>query len=590
MNDDDNRDTLDMMVLDDATRQLRSAALPGELPESLVRCTAAAGRMRHHRRRRMAALSGVAAMIAISALIIAWFVIHGGGELAFADVVAQVRQTQTLTADVVRYGEGGEAVVRQGNGTLYIKGPRLRHEFLGPDGVVSIADHGSGRSIELKTAARSAVHTLNASDLFDLAAWLRNSGSLATKPLGERTLDGKRLVGFGGVMERQLRNGTVERSGNFAAWVDPASKLPVRVILLDEQGRERQGFENIRFDVPLADALFDLDPPAGYAVQDRGGLTAEQLKPPATPEEAAKLALSPGEGLGDLKFGATLNDVAALLGEPEITTDDQTRAGWKDADYPSRGVIFSFGPEGGLRKIWAYDAITRGANAHPFPGKTERGIGIGSTGADVEAAFGPADYAQPSRTSPNRYVRFPRIGLSVSLRDDKVASISMTAPAGPGIELPTSAEVKRRAEAIVLKPGVGVDELKLGATREQAIALFGPPADPSAGDLQYPVIGMSLNFDKEGRLNEVWGSIPRKLGNDGNAFFGKTDRGVRIDATRGEVEAAYGKPDEIEEPPGGKLPNVAASEIVAYLNYHSLGLMVELKGGRVTGLAVQRPK
>ena len=180
--------------------------------------------------------------------------------------------------------------------------------------------------------------------------------------------------------------------------------------------------------------------------------------------------------------------------------------------------------------------------------------------------------------------------MTAALGTGTITSITITPAGGMGIELPIADDVRRRAEAMVLKPGVGLDELKLGATREQAIAALGPPADPNAGDLQYPLIGLSLNFDKEGRLRDIWGATPRELENDGNPFFGHTDKGMRIGATRAQVEAAYGKADEVEEALAKVRENVAPSEVIEYLTYNPLGLMVELKGGTVTAFVVQRAK
>jgi hypothetical protein len=359
---------------------------------------------------------------------------------------------------------------------------------------------------------------------------------------------------------------------------------------IDEGGREKDGLENIRFDVPLDDALFNLTPPAGYAVRDERGPTLAQLRSPATTQEAARFTLKPGQGIGEVPFRATREAIVAAFGEPESSVKDEPRPGWTKLEYPSRGMTLMLGPEGGLRSVNAYNAVRGAKVAHNFPGKTDRGIGINSTGEQLQAAYGPPETASPTRTAENRFVRYPRLGMTAALGTGTITSITITPAGGMGIELPITDDARRRAEAMVLKPGVGIDDLKLGATRAEAIAALGPPADPNAGDLQYPVIGLSLNFDKDGRLRDIWGATPRELENDGNPFFGHTDKGIRLGATRADVEAAYGKADEVEEALAKVQENVAPSEVIVYLNYNTLGLMVEFKGGRVTALCVQRPK
>ena len=56
-------------------------------------------------------------------------------------------------------------------------------------------------------------------------------------------------------------------------------------------------------DQPLDEKLFSMEIPEGYKIEDMGGITVDQLKAPPTTQEAAKLILKPGVGIGDLKAG-----------------------------------------------------------------------------------------------------------------------------------------------------------------------------------------------------------------------------------------------------------------------------------------------
>ncbi len=59
--------------------------------------------------------------------------------------------------------------------------------------------------------------------------------------------------------------------------------------------------------------------------------------------------IRPGIGLGDLKFGASCEEVRAYLGEPVV--DEGEPVDWLNWDYPDIGVSVSFGREYAFRLI-----------------------------------------------------------------------------------------------------------------------------------------------------------------------------------------------------------------------------------------------
>jgi outer membrane lipoprotein-sorting protein len=575
-------------LLEVATERMRSRfAEVNDPPQWLQHRTAHALRSAAARRprRRVALVALVAAVLLLAAIGVISSVLLRSESMAYADVVRQVEKSQTLQARVIQYDERGEK--QQSTATISIKGPRSRLAFDGGDRPTNIADRQSGESVQLNLAGRSAIRFHNASDAFDFAAWLRDVRNGSVQRLGEKTIAGQRLIGFAGVFERRLKDGSIERGFPFHVWVDPQTRLPVRLEQFDEKGVRRSELVDIHFDIPLDDALFDVTPPAGFYVHDMGGLREDQVRPPATTREAEHLTLHLGQGIADVKFGATRDQIVRELGEPEFTASD-LRPGFTRLEYPSRGMSIFLGPEEGLRKISVFDVNRRGINGHTFPGKTERGIAIGSSAADLQAAYGPPDRDGRDTSSGLVHVfeQYRRLGLSVSLGHGRVTDLFLTPTGGMGIAIPLSEEQRRKAQAMVLRPGVGVDDVKLGTRRDEVIALLGKPHDDQY-DLQYPALGLSLNFDKGGKLKEIYGTIPNRLDNDGNPFAGQTDRGIRIGSTRAQIEQAYGKPDEIEQPTTQQATRFDPQFVPMSLIYRRAGIEFNLEGDRVVSICVR---
>jgi hypothetical protein len=265
---------------------------------------------------------------------------------------------------------------------------------------------------------------LKASGL-DPYAIIRGMVDHATKSLGEKVINGRRLTGFTGMSRIPQEVGPIKPE-HFNVWVDPNSKLPVRIESLSvpkpgEPEMVNDILDDLRFDVPLDDSLFSMKPPAGYTFQDYGGPTREQLQPPATTREAESLLLTPGVGVGDVKFGATSKQIIAAFGKPETTA----LQGMSLA-YPSRGMGFLVHPKAGLQNISVYAASGVLWNAHDFPGQTSQGIRMGSTRAEVEKAYGPPDTAVGNDVQS--HLSYNKLGLAINFINGKVTFIWMALP------------------------------------------------------------------------------------------------------------------------------------------------------------------
>ncbi|MFN0055051.1 MAG: hypothetical protein ACKV0T_23000 [Planctomycetales bacterium] len=109
---------------------------------------------------------------------------------------------------------------------------------------------------------------------------------------------------------------------------------------------------------------------------------------------------------------------------------------------------------------------------------------------------------------------------------------------------------------LIMKPGVGVGEVKFGMTRDQIVGILGEPEFTlHKVYLNYPSMG--LQFVLQGpEGNETLGLI---IANPWDAasltrrdFPGETSKGIRIGSSVQQVHDAYGKPDPAH--PGDKAP------------------------------------
>lgn len=159
------------------------------------------------------------------------------------------------------------------------------------------------------------------------------------------------------------------------------------------------------------------------------------------------------------------------------------------------------------------------------------------------------------------------------------ALFDMTIPAGyklVGVPLeklrtPTPEEVKK----LVIKPGVGIGDVKFGMARDQIVEVLGEPDST--------LHGMYLNYASLGLQLVLVGREPDKLGLiianpmdfdalARNDFPGRTDQGIRIGSTREEVIAAYGQPDTPDD-----------------AGYSELELQFSFVDGKVSQITAARP-
>jgi hypothetical protein len=319
---------------------------------------------------------------------------------AFAEVARQVKSTKTLRAVVVDPREGG---------TLFVSGTRRRFEG---GGAVVIADSKSDSELMLDTESKLAYRTPVRGMALDFYGLFQEMASAATKPTKEYVdKDGKRFSGLAG--KAKLETGGGIWAVEVKVWSDATTNLPVRLEIRSSETNEAPLIvEQLEFGLALDDELFDMKLPKGYELV---GLAANKLGPPPTDEEAAKLTIVPGVGVGKVKFGMSRDEIVAVLGEPDSTLHGAY------LNYASLGLqVILVGREPDkLGMIIANPDDAGSLNRHDFRGKTAEGIGIGSSQPDLAEAYGmPPSFR-------DRVATYEKLGISFSFTNEKISQITM---------------------------------------------------------------------------------------------------------------------------------------------------------------------
>ena len=114
--------------------------------------------------------------------------------------------------------------------------------------------------------------------------------------------------------------------------------------------------------------------------------------------------IHPRRGLGDLRFGASREEVRVYLGEPEAIDDSDLPGGWLRWRYPALGIDADFDDAHGLRLIALStgnaEATLRGHKLIGLDGpaalKTAAGLGLGPYRRAVDALGWEAEFHDAS--------------------------------------------------------------------------------------------------------------------------------------------------------------------------------------------------
>jgi outer membrane lipoprotein-sorting protein len=231
-----------------------------------------------------------AAMVFILAItgIVLWF--HGGGATyAFADFIRPLLEAKTARFKTVSEMKGQPTV--RGNTVAEYAPNRYRMESKAKGSLRSVAivdadkrkmlvlwpDQKRGMLATFPGKPKQAGSENELAYLQSLLLATRDKPGLKREPLGEKVIDGHRVVGY---RLSSLDRGQWPTDTVMTLWGDPKTGLPVRVEIQSSKMGSKVTISDFAFDVELDKSLFSLTPPAGYTISDMSEQLAASLSTP----------------------------------------------------------------------------------------------------------------------------------------------------------------------------------------------------------------------------------------------------------------------------------------------------------------------
>ena len=356
------------------------------------------------------------------------FLVPRGSSAAFdfAKVQREVAAARTVTFTSTVTFDGKPSFVDR----IFYSAPD--HSRVESEKRYTVIDRKAKKIMTVDTANKSAslenMTTMpSSSDMYTLFKEIARD---PIETLPERKINGKRSLGFVSTWH----------AGEVSIWVDPRTKLPMRI----EQTRKELGhtlervMENFVFDQPLDPSLFQLNLPEGYIAPSLTPILTSGAKFLPLPNDLslAKAKLSPGVGIGPARFGMTKAQVVSVLGQPDHEYE-QGRTTY--LVYRSRGFELTVQPNDrprpGLSCIKCVDHEDNPVQPfHRFQGKTDKDISLGTSRADVVAAYGEPDpeggsevKVAPDAVESLETIRYRKLGLGFELLQAKVSRITLEA-------------------------------------------------------------------------------------------------------------------------------------------------------------------
>jgi outer membrane lipoprotein-sorting protein len=399
------------------------------------------GRLRPRFMLRAASVAAAVVCAALAALLLQT------DSVALAQVRDRLAAVRTASLSITRSivarfpdGQSGPRTIRQrlflrADGRVRTEGPQQITTILSPDDFIRLE-----LDAEHQTATRRYIYeNENQRDVITALRTLHESVEAIKLPV--REFEGVHCPGFR----------IEERDSTLLVWVDPETRLPrhaersyAKALAADDGDVQEivETYHDMRFDEPLADELFALTPPAGYAVTTVGTPPADRKQIFAEPPVA-----TPNVGVGPLKFGMPRAEIVRLLGKPDAedvhvpqftVSDDTTRLDDKERPagaslvvltelhtlhYNALGLWLTVEAVEGLRGIACFGQERLGVEGQTFPGATDKGIRIGSSKTEVLEAYGQPDEVR----FQEGVLSYARLHLEFTLTPEQtVGSINMS--------------------------------------------------------------------------------------------------------------------------------------------------------------------
>lgn len=213
---------------------------------------------RGSRSRKIGWAAALGIVVVVVALLIGLNPWARGPGQAFGAVVEQFRSARTVTFTMIIEMEDLQPIMPTMRQEMAFKEPGYARAEVPSAGLITIFDMTQGKGVMLNSTTKSFME-MDVPDspadqpALSLVEQLRTSPDRADELLGEREMDGRRVLGF-----------LVTREGKrISVWVDAETWDLVRVETgINEAGRVV--LTDFRFNVDLDDSLFSLTPPDGY--------------------------------------------------------------------------------------------------------------------------------------------------------------------------------------------------------------------------------------------------------------------------------------------------------------------------------------
>jgi outer membrane lipoprotein-sorting protein len=264
--------------LDRAVDAIRRAPLPEGPSEQTITRTLAALRlaasqpviMPQERRRVMFTTLKIAGALIAAAGGLFYFTGFPPAEATvFAEAAQKLQKAQTLSFRMTMKIGGEDTPVTS---RIIYKAPALvRSETEPRGGPTSVMDLASGKALFLDPAQKWALllegqpaqgGQPRRDSVASMIENMRRLGEKEGEPAGEKVIGDVRARGF------RVKEGVED----ITVWVDPKSRIPVLIESTGHIGTTafRSTMADIQLDVDVDNALFSLDPPAGYTLRKAG--------------------------------------------------------------------------------------------------------------------------------------------------------------------------------------------------------------------------------------------------------------------------------------------------------------------------------
>ncbi len=292
-----------------------------------------------------------------------------------------------------------------------------RSRFDEADGSYTVIDATKHRQMHVQTKERQATLMegvrVPPANLYEIIKGLPQDTT--AKALPAKKIDGRDVLGF--VVKVEEAEQTV--------WADAATRLPVRIEAVDESDKDGPVeliVDEFKFDEPLDPKLFAFEAPGGYQVKTTG--SANFPDAPTEPD-LKNLVVTPLVGIGPLKFRVSRDEVEKVLGKPD-SVNEPVPGGLAILNYGSRGLFLHVSPKMGLLLVMCTSQKASATRVRDFGGKTDKGITLGATKAEIIKAYGEPESQEEAEGTV--MLSYGKLRVNFTLVGDKVVEMMFNRP------------------------------------------------------------------------------------------------------------------------------------------------------------------